>query len=76
MNRHKSKRKSQAANRLMKEMHEMLSDIAASATVLGHTPFDGVWACRELAESLHTALLEFEIKLAEIGQHSFNVRKG
>lgn len=74
MNRQKSDRKADAAIRLMKEMHEMLNDITASATVLGHTPFDGVWACRGLAENLHTALLEFEIKLADLGHHSFNVR--
>jgi len=75
MNRQKSHRKSEAATRLMMEMHEMLNDIAASSAVLGQTPFEGVWACRELAANLNTALLEFEIKLAELGHHTFDVRK-
>lgn len=64
-----------AAYRLMEEMRDMLNDIAASATILGGTPFDGRHACRNLSGKLHGALLEFEIELAEIGRHEFAVRK-
>lgn len=64
-----------AAYRLMEEMREMLNDIAASATILGGTPFDGRHACRELSAHLHRALLEFEVELADIGRHEFEVKE-
>jgi hypothetical protein len=67
--------KSETAFKLLAEMQEMLNDIAASAAILGATPFEGVWAAKRLAASLHQALLEFEIELAEQGRHEFQVRQ-
>lgn len=67
--------KVEAAFRLMDEMRDMLNDIAASASILGATPFEGAPACRDLSGKLHTALLEFEIELGAIGHHTFDVRK-
>ncbi|MCG3184558.1 MAG: hypothetical protein ICCCNLDF_02685 [Planctomycetes bacterium] len=67
--------KSVAAFKLTAEMQEMLNDIAASATILGATPFAGGPAAKKLAASLHQALLEFEIELAAIGRHEFEVKK-
>ncbi len=64
-----------AAYRLMEEMRDMLNDIAASAAILGGTPFDGRHACRELSAHLHSALLEFEVELAAIGRHEFEVKE-
>lgn len=75
MKRNTTSPRVEAAYRLMEEMRDMLNDIAASATILGATPFDGRHACRDLSGELHGALLEFEIKLAEIGRHEFAVRK-
>lgn len=66
--------KSATAFRLVDEMHEMLNDIAASATILGATPFDGAAPSKTLAVRLHEALLEFEIELAALGRHSFEVK--
>jgi hypothetical protein len=70
-----AKGRAETAFRLLDEMHEMLNDIAASATILGGTPFDGAPAAKELSGRLHGALLEFEIALAQIGRHSFEVKK-
>lgn len=66
--------KSQMAFRLLDEMHEMLDDIAASATILGATPFEGGAPSKALAVKLHEALLEFEIQLAALGRYSFEVK--
>jgi hypothetical protein len=66
--------KTTAALALMDEMRLMLNDIASSAAILGATPFPGGAAAKALAGNLHTALLEFEIALAEIGRHQFAVR--
>jgi hypothetical protein len=67
--------KSKTALNLLDEMREMLNDIAASATILGATPFAGGPAAKLLAADLHTALLEFEIGLSAIGRHEFAVRR-
>ncbi|MBZ0135302.1 MAG: hypothetical protein K8I27_02875 [Planctomycetes bacterium] len=76
MNRHDTHSpKVTAAFRLMDEMRDMLNDIAASANILGATPFEGAPACRDLSGKLHTALLEFEIELGAIGHHTFDVRE-
>jgi hypothetical protein len=66
--------RSQTAFALVDEMHEMLNDIAVSATILGATPFTGAAPAKALAERLHEALLEFEIELAALGRHSFDVK--
>lgn len=66
--------KTVAAFALMDQMRDMLNDIAASASILGASPFEGRPACRNLATKLHTALLEFEIELAAIGRLEFKVR--
>jgi hypothetical protein len=66
--------KTTAALALLDEMRLMLNDIAASAAILGATPFAGGAAANTLAGNLHTALLEFEIALADIGRHEFAVR--
>ncbi|MCB9895728.1 MAG: hypothetical protein H6839_14880 [Planctomycetes bacterium] len=74
MPKQNTKSKSETAFRLLDEMHEMLNDIAASATILGATPFNGAGPSKALAVKLHEALLEFEIGLAAIGRHSFEVK--
>ena len=66
--------KSDTAFRLLHELHEMLNDIAASATILGATPFEGAEPAKALGNSLHGALLEFEIELAALGRHEFEVK--
>jgi hypothetical protein len=66
--------KSKTALALLEEMRAMLNDIAASATILGATPFPGAPAAKELSGNLHTALLQFEIALAQIGRHEFAVK--
>lgn len=63
--------KSQQAKHLMEEMRVMLNDIAASATILGSTPFDGGPACKALAASLHEALMIYEMEMAALGLHEF-----
>jgi len=67
--------KTTAAFGLMDEMRTMLNDIAASAAILGATPFAGGPAAKALAMHLHTVLLEFEIAMAEIGRHQFAVKQ-
>jgi hypothetical protein len=74
MRQHTKATKSETAFRLMEEMREMLNDIASSATILGATPFEGRQAAKKLSAALHTALLEFEVELAEQGRHEFEVR--
>jgi hypothetical protein len=69
-----SQSKTNAALGLLDEMRAMLNDIAASATILGATPFPGGPAAKELSARLHAALLEFEIGLAAIGRHEFSVK--
>ena len=66
--------RSETAFQLLEELREMLNDIAASATILGTTPFAGARAAKQLSGTLHTALLEFEIELAAIDRHEFEVR--
>ncbi|MEZ5992074.1 MAG: hypothetical protein R3E76_06955 [Planctomycetota bacterium] len=66
--------KTETAFNLLEEMRELLNDIAASATILGATPFAGGPAAKQLSGRLHTALLEFEVELAELGRHQFEVR--
>ncbi|MBK8205249.1 MAG: hypothetical protein IPK87_00520 [Planctomycetes bacterium] len=66
-------RKSARAQQLLEEIREMLNDIAQSATILGATPFAGRQAAAHLGASLHTTLLEFEIALAEVQFHNFEV---
>ncbi len=68
-----ARRKSARAQQLLEEIREMLNDIAESATILGATPFPGRQAAAQLGTELHTALLEFEIALAEARIHSFEV---
>lgn len=70
----KTTTKTVAAFALLEEMRELLNDIAASATILGATPFAGAPHARELSAALHGALLEFELGLAELGRHEFQVR--
>ena len=67
--------KSETALGLMQELRTMLNDIAASATILGATPFVGGPVAKELSASLHSALLQFEIGLAQIGRHEFAVKQ-
>jgi hypothetical protein len=69
-----SARKAAGAIKVMQEMRTMLDDIARSATILGGTPFAGRDAARALARSLNVALLEYEIGLAELGGHEFDVK--
>ncbi|MCC7508023.1 MAG: hypothetical protein IT464_01450 [Planctomycetes bacterium] len=66
-------RKSARAQQLLEEIREMLNDIAQSATILGATPFPGRKAAANLGASLHTTLLEFEIALADVKLHNFEV---
>lgn len=73
-NRTTTARESRAMNLLL-EMREMLNDIAQSASILGATPFAGREAASALGASLHTALLEFEIALAQVHNHDFNVKQ-
>lgn len=65
-------RETRAMNLLL-EMREMLNDIAQSATILGATPFAAREAANALGTNLHTALLEFEIALAQVHNHNFHV---
>ena len=55
----------EAAYRLMEEMRDMLNDIAASATILGGTPFEGRHACIELSGKLHSRPNLFNMTWAE-----------
>lgn len=60
---------------LLHEIRDLLDDIAQSSTILGATPFAGREAAHRLAGALHTALLEYEIDLAKIGLHEFDVKR-
>ncbi len=60
--------------RVVEDMRQMLNDITASATILGTAPFDGAAPVRKLAGSMGTALLEYEIELADLGVHEFQVK--
>jgi hypothetical protein len=70
-----SPRKQQGAMLLLRDIRTMLDDIAQSATILGATPFAGRQAARSLADALHSMLLEYEISLAELGLHAFDVKQ-
>jgi hypothetical protein len=61
--------------KLLSEMRVMVNDIARSATILGATPFAGRDAAKALAESMHAAVLEYEIALAALGEHEFDVKQ-
>lgn len=60
--------------RVVDDMRQMLNDITASATILGSAPFDGAAPVRKLACSMASALLEYEIELAELDVHEFQVK--
>ncbi len=70
-----SPRKAAGAIKVMQDMRTMLDDIARSATILGGTPFAGRETARALAHSLNVALLEYEIGLADLGGHDFEVKR-
>ncbi len=70
-----SARKAAGAIQVMQEVRTMLDDIARSAAILGSTPFSGRETARTLASSLHLALLEYEIGLAQLGGHEFAVKR-
>lgn len=61
-----SPRKTEGALQLLQDIRGMLDDLAQSSTILGATPFAGRQAAKSLAVALHTALLEYEVNLAEI----------
>jgi hypothetical protein len=64
----------QNARESLTEIRHLINGVALSAAILGHAPFEGRRAASRLAQSLQTALLEFEIALAEDGLHSFEVK--
>ena len=70
-----SPRKAAGAMAVLADIREMLDDIARSATILGGTPFDGREVARDLAQSLNSTLLEYEMGLAELDQHRFQVKQ-